>query len=121
MHYGFCQRKAFQAGKIGSLFAKNISRGSFAALVEEPSSATRVRHLLSTVPLEFYKESCFPNYEYSEIKQKKNIKIMKLFAAVLALVNANALDERLAIISGHVGVSYREILEWKKIKKKFFF
>ena len=27
---------------------------------------------------------------------------MKLFAAVLALVNANALDERLAVISGHV-------------------
>ncbi|CBY12342.1 unnamed protein product [Oikopleura dioica] len=27
---------------------------------------------------------------------------MKLFAAVLALVNANAMDERLAIISGHV-------------------
>merc|ERR1712037_979080 len=36
----------------------------------------------------------------SEIQQK--IKNMKLFAAVLAFVNANALDERLAVISSHV-------------------
>ena len=37
---------------------------------------------------------------------------MKLFAAVLALVNANALDERLAVISSHVDVSSREILSF---------
>ena len=111
----FVKEKIFKLVKSDPFSRKNISRGSFAALVEEPSSATRVRHLLSAAALEFYKESCFPNNEYSEIKQKKNIKIMKLFAAVLALVNANALDERMAIISGHVNVSYREILEWIKI------
>merc|ERR1712127_734647 len=33
---------------------------------------------------------------------QKNIQIMKLFAAVLALVNANDLDDRLAVIRGHV-------------------
>merc|ERR1712037_78030 len=36
------------------------------------------------------------------ILQIQQIKKMKLFAAVLALVNANALDERLAVISSHV-------------------
>ena len=43
---------------------------------------------------------------------------MKLFATVLALVNANALDERMAVISGHVDVSYREILDIKNYQKK---
>ena len=46
---------AFQACKNRISFSENTTRGSFAALVEEPSSATRVRHLLLVAPLEFYK------------------------------------------------------------------
>ena len=74
-------------------------------------SRKRLHRLLatfwSTSSPDAFKENCkLAKFIISDNCQKN--KNMKLFAATLALVQGNALTDRLAVISGHVDVRFKE-------------